>query len=405
MSLDAVLEAIGADPLLGFDFAALCDAGGRLAGSASATSAFTFAALRMSTIGPLRNESSAYAGWTCHEARIETPDGREIPCTPLLGTLPCRALVLDLRDAGRGAPGQYQDVAGRCAMTRHEYPFATHTLHRRAKLAAAQEAGAAAFLIVQPEPGAGPVSGSSGRAGGHGIPALGIAAEGAALLREAGRLRITIEAEDHPAETPNLIVELPGRGRHFVVLSAHLDGHPLGESAIDNASGVAAALAIARAMAPLVEHCEYGLMLCVFGAEEWAPAGSRAWLAAQPAGRRARMALNINLDSIVGSARLTALTGGFASLPPLLRGALPALGIHEPLTANGDHADFAALGVPAARILAGFDEPDSRLKYLLTAADRRRLVPDAELRMATLACARLVWAALHAPGLIRTAPA
>lgn len=394
MSLDAVLESIGADPLLGFDFAALCDAGGRLAGSPSATSAFTFAALRMSTIGPLRNEPSAYPGWTCHEARIETPDGTGIPCAPLLGSLPCRDLVLDVRDAGRGAPGQYQDVAGRCVMARHEYPFATHTLHRRAKLAAAREAGAAAFLIVQPEPGVGPVSGSSGRAGGAGIPALGIGVEGAALLREAGRARITIEALDHPAETPNLIVELPGRGTGFVVLSAHLDGHPLGESAIDNASGVAAALSIARAIAPLVERCELGLMLCVFGAEEWALAGSRAWLAAQPPERRARMAVNINLDSIVGSARLTALTSGFAQLPPLLRAALPGIGIHEPLMADSDHANFAAAGIPATRILAGFDEPDSRLKYLLTAADRRRLVPDAELRAATLACARLVWAAL-----------
>jgi hypothetical protein len=395
MSLDAVLTAIGADPLLGFDFVALCDAGGRLAGSPSATSAFSFAALRMSGIGPVRNEPSAYAGWTCHEARIETPDGQVVPCTPLLGSAACRDLVLDLRDVGRGAPGQYQDVAGACVMARHEYPFSTHTLHRRVKLAAAQQAGAAAFLIVQPEPGVGPVSGSSGRAGGHGIASLGIAVEGADMLRAAGRLRITIEAEDHPAETPNLVMELPGRGPGFVVLSAHLDGHPLGESAIDNASGVAAALAIARAVAPLVAGCERGLMLCIFGAEEWALAGSRAWLQAQPTTRRAAMAVNINLDSIVGSARLTALTSGFAELPGLLRGALPGLGVHEPLMANSDHANFAAAGIPAARILAGFDEPDSRLKYLLTAADRRRLVPDTELRTASLACARLVWAALQ----------
>ncbi len=398
MSLEKVLDAISADPLLGFDFAAICDAGGRLAGSPSATSAFTFAALRMGAIGMVRNEPSAYAGWTCHDARVETPDGSAVDCTPLLGAMPCNGVTFDIRDCGRGAPGQYNDVTGACVLARHEYPFATHALHRRVKLAAARDAGAAAFLIVQPEPGVGPVSGSSGRAGGDGIPALGISIEGAARLREAGRARLVIEADDHPAETPNLVLDIPGRGNQCVVLSAHLDGHPLGDSAIDNASGVAAALAIARAFAPHMAASPRGLMLCIFGAEEWALAGSRAWLAAQAPALRARMAVNINLDSIVGSARLTALTSGFAELPALMRGALPGIGIHEPLMPNSDHANFAAIGMPAARIIAGFDEPDSRLKYLLTAADRRRLVPDAELRAATLAAARITWAALHAAG-------
>ncbi len=396
MSLQRVLAAIAEDPLLGFDFAALCDAGGRLSGTDSAASAFTFAAVRMRAIGPVANEPTPYPGWTCHEARlVHEPSGEALEAVPLLGTRPCRDLVLDVADAGRGAPGQFHDVAGRAVMVRHEYPFATHTLHRRVKLAAAEAAGAAAFLIVQPEPGVGPVSGSSGREGGPGIPALGISAEAAARLRGGGRVRITIEAQDHPAETPNLVLELPGRGAGMLVLSAHLDGHPLGESAIDNASGVAAALAVARAVAPFVEAAPRGLMLCLFGAEEWALSGSRAWLAAMAPERRARMGLNINLDSIVGSARLTALTSGFEQLPALLRGACPGLGIHEPLMRNSDHANFADHGIPAARILAGFDEPDSRLRLLLTAADRRRLVPDAELRAATAACARLVWAGLH----------
>jgi Zn-dependent M28 family amino/carboxypeptidase len=180
----------------------------------------------------------------------------------------------------------------------------------------------------------------------------------------------------------------------MVVLSAHLDGHALGESALDNATGVAAALCLARAMAPHVAGCESGLMLCLFGAEEWALAGSRAWLAAQPAERLARMRMNLNLDSVAGHGQLTALTSGFAELEGFLRGAWPALAVHEPLMANSDHANFAALGVPAARIIAGFNAPESNLRFLLTAADRRQLTSDAELRAATLAAARMLWAAL-----------
>jgi Zn-dependent M28 family amino/carboxypeptidase len=77
-----------------------------------------------------------------------------------------------------------------------------------------------------------------------------------------------------------------------------------------------------------------------------------------------------------------------------LRGAWPSLAVHEPLMANSDHANFAALGVPAARIIAGFNAPESNLRFLLTAADRRQLTSDAELRAATLAAARMLWAAL-----------
>jgi Zn-dependent M28 family amino/carboxypeptidase len=135
-------------------------------------------------------------------------------------------------------------------------------------------------------------------------------------------------------------------------------------------------------------------MLCLFGAEEWALAGSRAWLAAQPAERLARMRMNLNLDSVAGHGQLTALTSGFAELPGFLRGAWPPLAVHEPLMANSDHANFAALGVPAARIIAGFNAPESNLRFLLTAADRRQLTSDAELRAATLAAARMLWAAL-----------
>ena len=396
MSLESILDAIAADSLLWSDFNALCDAGGRLAGSDSASSGFTFAAVRMAAMGTVRNEPSDYAGWTCHEARIEH-QGRLLDCAPLLGTMTCEALELDVRDLGRGAPGQVP-LDGLAVLARHEYPFATHALHRRVKVASATEMGAGAILMVQPELGVGPVSGSSGRNGGPGIPGLGISAEAAETLRGGGRVRITIAAEDHPAQTPNLILEIPGRGPGFVVLSAHLDGHPLGESALDNATGVAAALCIARAMAPAVAGLQHGLMLCIFGAEEWALAGSRAWLAGLPPARRAAMRLNLNLDSIAGHPKLTALTSGFPALPGLLQGAVPGLAVHEPLMANSDHANFAAHGIPAARIIAGFNEPASNLRYLLTGADRRRLTSDAELRAATLTSARLLWAALSQPG-------
>ncbi len=409
MSMQAFLGALAADAGLAADFNKLCDCGGRLAGSPSEAAGFGFVAERLRALGPVRDEPAPYAGWRCHEARlIDLASGRDLACAPLLGTAstPPEGLVLETLDLGRGAPEQVKQaglaVRGRAVLAQHEYPFAAWTVHRRVKLAAATEAGAAAFLIVQPEPGVGPVSGSSGRAGGEGIPALGISAEAGALLRQGRRVRLSIAGEDMPrATTPTLVLDMPGRGPDRVVLSAHLDGHPLGESAIDNATGLAGAMALARAVAPFVGGLERGLTLCVFGAEEWALAGSKAWLARQDAAARARMALNLNLDSITGGPGLTALTSGFVGLGGFVRQAAAGigvpLGVHLPLMTNSDHANFAAAGVPALRLVAGFDEPGSALRYLLTAADTRALVPAQELKAATLTAGAILWAALTAP--------
>lgn len=404
MTLDAILGRIVADAALLPDFAAICDTGGRLQGTPSAERGFALLEDRLAAIGPVAREPVPYAGWRCDVARLtDVATGRELACAPLLGAAatPEDGLVLDTLDCGRGTPGAYGAAAGRAVLARHEYPFSADTVHRRVKLAAAQDSGAAAFLIVQPEPGIGPVSGSSGRAGGTGIPAMGISAEAGALLAEGRKVRLTLLGEDHPATTPTLVLDLPGRSASRVVLSAHLDGHPMGESAIDNGTGLAAALCLARAIAPDIGRCARGLTVCIFGAEEWALAGSKTWLETMAPERRDAMAVNINLDSIAGSASLTALTSGFARLGVFLRDAAQGAGrtlrTHRPLMRNSDHANFADHGIPATRLIAGFDEPDSALRYLLTGADRRDLVPAEQLRAATVTAGALLWAALTAP--------
>src|SRR5262249_3999522 len=155
--------------------------------------------------------------------------GAEFPCTPLLGTAPTAGVTADVLDLGLGRPenfeGRASDIPGRIVMVRHEYPFAPGHVHRRVKLGLAQRMGAAGFLIAYPEAGVGPVSGSSGRNGGAGIPALGIGAETASVLGRAPggafvQARIVIDADDYPARTQVLIVDLPGRGPDWVVLSA-----------------------------------------------------------------------------------------------------------------------------------------------------------------------------------------
>src|SRR5262249_53883282 len=159
------------------------------------------------------------------------------PCTPLLGTASAAGVVAEVLDLGLGRVEDFERhagrIRGRIAMVRHEYPFASAHVHRRVKLSLAQRMGAGGVLNGPPEGGVGAVSGSSGRNGGAGIPALGIGIEAADAFRRSpdGTLpaaRMVIDGNDYPARTCMLIADLPGRGPDWVVVSAHIDGHPHG---------------------------------------------------------------------------------------------------------------------------------------------------------------------------------
>ena len=197
-----------------------------------------------------------------------------------------------------------------------------------------------------------------------------------------------------------LIADLPGQGPDWVVVSAHIDGHPHGESAIDNATGVAVALGLARLLAPHARQCRRGLRVCLFSAEEWGLVGSRIWLEQMDEAERRSMVININLDSVGGASGLTALTSGFDRLDAWVKDTAALAGLPVatclPLMPNSDHANFAAHGIPALRLIAGFNAPDSNLRLLLTAADTRDKVRPAELDEALVLARVLTWQALNA---------
>jgi len=394
------------------DFQALCDLGGRVAGSASEAAALTFARERLAAVpgAKVRDDPVDYPGWRCRTAQlVSATTGVSFQCTPLLGTASAAGVVAEVLDLGLGRRDDFERhtdrVRGRIVMVRHEYPFATGHVHRRVKLALAQQMGAVGFLIAHPERGVGAVSGSSGRNGGAGIPALGIGVEAAEAFRRSpdGTLataRIVIDGDDYPGRTHMLIADLPGRGPDWVVVSAHIDGHPHGESAMDNATGVAVALGLARLLAPHVCECPRGLRICLFSAEEWGLIGSRLWLERMDEAARRSMVINVNLDSVGGAFGLTALTSGFERLDAWVKDTAARAGLpiatHLPLMANSDHANFAAHGIPAVRLLAGFNAPDSNLRLLLTAADTRDKVHPHELDQALRLATTLTWQALAA---------
>jgi aminopeptidase YwaD len=128
--------------------------------------------------------------------------------------------------------------------------------------------------------------------------------------------------------------------------------------------------------------------------------GSRIWLERMDEAARRLMVININLDSVGGAFGLTALTSGFERLDGWVKetAALAGLSIatHLPLMANSDHANFTAHGIPAIRLLTGFNAPDSNLRLLLTAADTRDKVRPDELDQSLRLATTLTWQALVA---------
>jgi len=411
--LTAVLGTLADDEAAWRDLSALCALGGRFAGSESEAAAIEFLATRLAEIGgPVVSHPVAYAGWERVTSVLEAA-GRQFPCeslvrSPATGAAGLAAEVIDL---GRGAEEDFaragHHIAGRMVLVRHEYMFATHTVHRRRKYQWAMERGAVGFLIASHLPGDLLVTGSSGAVPGHGIPAAGISAETAAELfagtERYPAVRLRIECRETRARTENLSLELPGRGEEWVVLCAHVDGHHLAQSAMDNGTGLAAVLAVARALAPHCGGFQRGLRVMFFSVEEWALAGSRHYVERLEPSARDAIACVLNLDSVAGHPALTALTSGYPALGPFLvdaaRSAGMTLAIHQPIMANSDHYNFAVNGIPAARLVAGFDRPESNLRYVLTPADTLDRISPRELSHAMKLTAALAFHACQAPEL------
>lgn len=408
------------DSALMQDFHGLCALGGRLAGTASEERAQEWLLQRVRSISSdVKRHPMPYDGWRCKTHSLQLFDAgakgpRELHCHPLLrsANTPAAGLDGEIVDVGDGHPEDFaragRRLRGRMALVRHEYPFLPRHVHRRRKYNMALEAGAIGFLIANPLPGGGVLSGSSGRpAGGFGIPAAYIGDADCTAIVQAGqhglaRVRLHIDGEDLPdARAGVTVLDLPGATENRIVISAHLDGHDLGQSALDNASGVCVVLAAARALAPRMASATHGLRVCIFSAEEWALAGSARYVGDMDAVERASLALNINLDTVAGDDHFTALISDFPQLAEFTaqagRDAGAPLACHLPLMPNSDHASFAAHGIPALRLLAGFDRADSRVRHILSADDQAGVVLEHELRQALRLTVAMAWRGLTMP--------
>ena len=408
------LLGIEADPQLPKDFHGLCDCGGRLAGTPSEEKAVQLLASALIQLGRgrLEIERNTHILWETDRFSLSQPaSGADRAATPLLGTAPTPAdgLVREVVDLGLGRPPDFERMRhllpGRVALVRHEYPFMPDHVHRDTKARLAENSGAHGFLIAHQEQGVGPVSGSSAGKASEGIPSFGISAEAAARLAHGegsfASVRMLCLGRRVERDLPTFILTFPGDSEETVVVSAHIDGHTLGESAIDNASGLAGAVALARAIAAMKAGLRRTVRVCLFSAEEWDLGGSNRWLDTLAPRELEKIVLNINLDAIAGDDFLTALTSDFEALPAFVEKAAIGAGrdirIFEPTRDNSDHVNFADRGIPAFRLLAGFERPEAGLRFLLTGRDNRDLVTVPQLHNAAAVAGAVLFQAINAP--------
>ena len=152
------------------------------------------------------------------------------------------------------------------------------------------------------------------RLGGQDLDALRAAAEKRDFkpVTLGVTLGLTLRNDVQKKQTANVIGKLPGRdpilGQQAVLYTAHHDHLGMREAtkpgedviyngARDNASGVAAVLAIARAMKALPQAPRRTILFAAVAAEEQGLLGS-AFLAAHPPVPMGRMAANINIDEL-----------------------------------------------------------------------------------------------------------
>src|SRR5437764_2312821 len=192
---------------------------------------------------------------------------------------------------------------------------------------------------------------------------------------------LNLNSEVKRVEAPNVVAILPGRDPklrdEYVVYSAHWDHFGIGapdktgdtiyNGALDNATGVASVLEIARVLSslPLAERPRRSMLFLITTGEEQGLIGSE-WYSLHPLVPINKTAADINLDSmnILGPTRdFVPLGAERSSLKAIVDAIARERGLRispDPRPEQGsfyrsDHFPFAKVGVPSISLKEGSD--------------------------------------------------
>ena len=115
------------------------------------------------------------------------------------------------------------------------------------------------------------------------------------VKNETKRVRLEVEQSEYEGESHNVIAELSGKRKEWIVLSAHYDSTSLSHGAYDNMSGCVRLLGSMEKM--LDKEINFCLRFLFCGSEECGLLGSKAYVQDHEK-ELEQMVLNINLDMI-----------------------------------------------------------------------------------------------------------
>ncbi len=315
-------------------------------------------------------EKFTIPGWIRGSATLTVlePRHKEIPCI----ALPMSAegtLEADLVDFGDGPLDSYEkrraEVEGRIMMVSSAQPASmARYLHRSEKYQRSVLAGAAGWIFMTHYPAYGPPTGGISPI----IPGIGISYEDGAylsrVLKRRGRvkLRLDVNCKNLQVDTWNVVADLPGEIEgETVVYGAHYEGHDIAVGALDDATGAAIVIEIARILAK-EKAMKRGMRVLLFGAEEIGLYGSRAYVRDHPNEVEAtRFMMNFDAAGRYGKQGFN--LHGWPQLESFFRKITATIGPDIPLWQSvspySDHWPFFLRGVPTAGM--GDPEENKRL--------------------------------------------
>jgi hypothetical protein len=355
-----VAEVITGSEIAG-NLRVLCMPGGRLSGSPNGAQAEQWVADKLHQYGLSNVHFEPFDMTTWCDRKTEVTvlgdDAEELQFVQALGnclSTPPQGIVGELVDVGLGAAEDFQAKAdqlqGKFVLAHDSHE------HRSTKMYLALQHGALGLLLAsglddqvvvgvchdapQPQPG------------------IAICKKDGDMLAErlaAGRnvrINVKIEADAWECRPRNVVGELPGRGLssdQVILLCGHLDSWHLAEGALDNATGSATLLEVARVLSKLHPRPSRTVRFVWFMGEEHGLIGSKRYVE-EHQGELDRIVAVVNLDMIGEPRRLVSY--GHPEVLGLLKeveAAVPAYELEEGLTEpsgwGSDHGPFVRQGI------------------------------------------------------------
>jgi hypothetical protein len=319
----------------------------------------------------VHKEKFTIPGWIreSSELCVIEPRIKKIDCIAL--PMSCKGAVeAELIYLGAGPIEIYEkqrkDIEGKIVMVNSSNPSdMTRYLHRSEKYQRSVLAGAVGWIFMNHYPAYGPPTGGVSPI----VPAVGVSYEDgmylARILERKGKVKLKLETKckNLDVDTWNVVADLKGTSEsdEWLVYGAHYEGHDISVGALDDATGAAIVMELARTLNKERLNLKNNLRFILFGAEEIGLFGSRAYCENHQDFMK-KIRLMMNFDSAGRAGRQGFCLHGWPNLEPLFKEIISEIGTDLPLWSRvgpySDHWPFLLVGV----ITATMGDPDEASK-------------------------------------------